>query len=297
MMNEAKEKSNVVRCVVDYVFFQRSFSRRVCTMLCKSRFDLVEFAGVLLLTIGVASFASATTILTDNFDDNSLDGSKWTIVTGTLGASAIGAAVAETNQRMALTNHGYLVTANQYDPDSASVGGLTITGQWTTDHTDDMLTVATRATGVVGGEWQQYGEMSNGLIFRFGPSGNNARIEVLSSDPSITGTATTGSLTLIAGTTYAFTVIDNGTSGLSFTVTDTADSANTATITATLASDSTTSNFVVFYNREHPDYTNYYKASLDNVTISSNLVPEPSALLMTVFGLIGLVAYAWRERK
>lgn len=40
-----------------------------------------------------------------------------------------------------------------------------------------------------------------------------------------------------------------------------------------------------------------YTASFSNVSVSTTMVPEPSACVLTLVGLFGLVAYAWRKRS
>jgi hypothetical protein len=46
-----------------------------------------------------------------------------------------------------------------------------------------------------------------------------------------------------------------------------------------------------------PGYTEYRLAGLDNVSLTSSPIPEPSTIVLLASGLIGLLAYAWRKRR
>lgn len=41
----------------------------------------------------------------------------------------------------------------------------------------------------------------------------------------------------------------------------------------------------------------YRTSNFDNVRLDASAIPEPTSLVMTVIGLVGLLAYAWRKRK
>ena len=87
---------------------------------------LVRPTLAIVLAIGFASFASATTLLQDDFNDNSLDASKWTVV-----KTDSQSVVADVNQQIELQRGGILNTASSFDPDTPAYdGGIKITGQW-----------------------------------------------------------------------------------------------------------------------------------------------------------------------
>lgn len=227
--------------------------------------------------------ASANILLSDDFNDNSLDTAKWTTNT-----SANNAACAEMNAQMVLANRAYLVTKNEYAPEA--LGGIKISGQWTFVSAMDTFQLVTRSDATPTGN---YYETANGLEFKYWYNGG-AKIVADGSNLSIGSVSTVGSLSVAANQTFDFTVIDSGTKGVSLTLTQVGNAANTVTVTSKLISDNTTSDYIVFHNREYGSGTNYY-AKLDNVAI--NTVPEPSTIALAVTGLIGLLAYAWRKRK
>ncbi len=42
---------------------------------------------------------------------------------------------------------------------------------------------------------------------------------------------------------------------------------------------------------------NYTATLFDDISLKTSAIPEPTTMVMTLIGLIGLVAYAWRKRK
>ncbi len=244
-----------------------------------------SFLAALMIAANLPSWASATTLLSDDFSGSSLDTAKWTTATTWAGSPGDQgkASVSVADGHAVLTNRGHLVTKDQFDPDA--IGGIAITGQWTFNGWD-AFQILTRSDGIPG---SGYGETQQGLEFNYW----NSMVINARGGVSISDVTTSGTLTLNTNKTYNFSITDNGTKGISLTLTQADDTSNTETISAKLASDSTSYNYVVFHNREYEGAENI--AYLDNVVIST--IPEPGTIVMTVIGIAGLIAYAWRKRR
>jgi hypothetical protein len=261
-------------------------------MSCKTVSRFVRPALVIVLAIGFASFASATVLVQDDFNDNSIDAMKWTTQT------AAGSSLQEAGQHIIFTNGGQLSTLSNYDPDTPSYsGGIKITGQWTVWNSNDMLTISTRSDGAIGGA--PHGALNgvNCLYIAYGagatcifPSGT-AQISATPGGAAA-GQVNGANVTPITFGTYNFEVIDRGAAGISFTLTEVANPSNTSTAIAYLKTD-TAYGLVSF--RDY--YGLNAQGILDNVTISSLATPEPSSMILSVTGILGLLAYAWRKRK
>jgi len=242
-----------------------------------------SFLAVLMIAATLPAWASATTLLSDDFSGSSLDTAKWTTATTWPGSPGDQgkASVSVADGHAVLASRGHLVTKDQFDPDAV---GITITGQWTFNGWD-AFQVLTRSDGIPG---DSYGETQQGLQFTYWNG-----MYITDHGVSITDVTTTGAISIDYSKTYNFSITDNGTKGISFTLTQADSASNTETITAKLASDTTTYNYVVFHNREYEGADNI--AYLDNVVIST--IPEPGTIMMGVSGIIGLIAYAWRKRR
>jgi len=252
----------------------------------------LRLAALLALATAFPALASATTILSDDFNDNSLDATKWTTYTAVAGTSK----VVEADGRLAITDRGYLVTKNTYDPDDYA-GGITITGQWTPGSADDHLIVDTRAN--ITHSASASGLISDGLVF-LGYNSGTMQIRAYSGGSRLDATylntaTTTGALAISAGTTYNFTIVDNGATSLSFTMTQADNASNTKTVTSSLKAGmdpaTLTGNHISFANKEVPSHT----CSYDNIMVTT--IPEPSTIVLFVTGLIGLLVYAWRKHR
>ena len=233
--------------------------------------------------------ANATTLVSDDFNDNSLNTAIWRTDTST---PAGGASVEETNQRIELWNRGYLITQEQFDPLGHGIG-LRISGQWTPVFVDspyESLNVITRSDAVPA--QYHYGDVQYGISFNFTAWHN---MEIVLHNPNSAGLGpilATGAhgLQVNSGDTFSFIVEDDG-NNLFFSMTEVAG-AQIGTSASVSASDATvfSDNFIAFYNREHTnsgvDHGNKL-SYLDNVTIAA-IVPEPSTALLLGVGLAGL---------
>jgi hypothetical protein len=128
------------------------------------RYALPFMLTILAVSLGGPTARADSVLLQDDFNDNSLDPSKWTVVLPNIDGTP---GVTEQNQHIELTDRGYLVTANQYDP--SLVGPLTLTGTWTFNSAtnsfqqEDRTGVITRSDAVPYGP--PYGEVHNGVGF------------------------------------------------------------------------------------------------------------------------------------
>lgn len=200
-------------------------------------------------------------LLSDDFDDNSIDPLRWQVVTQGV---PFGAAAIETNQRMELTGRAHLVTAQEFDPDAA--GGLRIEGVWTYLASPaccdfDLLQILTRSDGVPSGT---YGETANGLEFRWYWDGS---VSIGKRGPHIVlGRDTPGVLVMpVLGQSYRFRCVDAGTTA-SFTLFD-MQWTPLSTASVDIVSDSTSVKRVVFHNREN--IGGIRRVALDDVSIES----------------------------
>ena len=212
-------------------------------------------------------------LVADDFNDNVLDTGKWQV--NTFDGSAT-----EQNDRMELLGRTHLVTASEFDP--LDTGGLRVAGIWQFVSSDDFLQILTRSDGTPSGT---YGETQNGIEFVASATSDN--MTITGRGATVTG-ASPESLTIGAGSTFMFEILDDGTN-LTFTMTEIGGLGQVATVTATSLTDMTT-DYIVFHGREG-NRTSY----LDNVYISSLAVPEPSALVLLCLG--GPVLLCSRRRR
>lgn len=205
----------------------------------------------------VAPAGAVTTMLTDNFNDNSIDGSKWNVVTS--GIPQAGAAVVEQNQQIELTGRGHLNTVAQFDPLTQPEQGVRITGQWTFVSNDDLMQVLTRTAGTPSGG---FGETINGLEFQVAASGSGNNMTVTNRGGiTLTGLSNNGALNAAAGETYNFTILDTG-ANVYFTMSQvggTKQRTVVATTTTNMPAD-----LISFHNRESGRRSN-----IDNIVIDS----------------------------
>jgi N-acetylneuraminic acid mutarotase len=233
------------------------------------------FLGLTLLT-GVHQ-AAAAVLLSDDFNSNVLDTSKWSINT-TPSAEANGTPmVVVTNQRCEITARGYLNTVADYDP--SAPGGLLITGTWTfvsdSGSSGDLPWIVTRSSSVPTWPW---GEISDGINFRISvtvaPSPSQFII-VGSGGAAVTGlNVVSNTLNLAQGDSVNFTITDDGTN-LSFSMAKIGDPTQAASATA-ICTNHFSANKISFYNREYSSDT----AALDNVVVQTlsltNIVVSPA---------------------
>ncbi len=226
----------------------------------------IAVSALALVSAAVPAKAS-TVLLTDDFNDNSLDPAKWTI---NLSIPQGGAAVNEVNQHIEFTGRGHLNTLQQFNPAAQPEAGLRIRGEWTFVSGGDFLQILTRSDGTPSGG---YGETQNGIeFFVQGPAsgGDNMTIQGRggASVPggSINGA---GALGMAAGETYTFDIRDDG-QFLYFAMKQVGGTKQRqvfARSTSVLAT-----NLITFHNRESGNRSN-----LDNVVIDSPTAAAPHA--------------------
>lgn len=234
---------------------------------------MMRLLTMLLCGLVLAGTADAGLLLLDDFDDNSLDTSKWWV--NTSGIPQSGASVVEQNGQIEFTGRGHLNTVRQLDPANYPLG-MVITGEWTFADDDDFLQILTRSDGQPGGSW---GETNSGvefLLIQYDPNSFTIRGR---GGASVTNVSKTVNLSISPNDTFDFRIVDNGTA-LSFSVQEVGDPSSWAYATATCTTDMPT-DYVVFHNREGGRRSN-----LDNVMIYD--IPEPGSLALLGVGLLGL---------
>jgi len=251
-----------------------------------------------LSVLAVVAWASSVTatVVFDDFNDNTIDPTKWTTKTA---IPQGGATVIEQNQRMELANRGYLVSKRQFDPTLHPDSSLSVSGEWTfaQNPDTDFMQILLRSDGVID-PGNCCGETQNGIEFfvSVGNSGGNHQLDIRprGSLLSIGSEVKSGTIQVFAGDVFNFSIFDDGTN-LSYVMTEVGDPSNTASVTASVTADSLNQDFVVFHNRERAG-GNTRVAYLDDALIA-HVVPEPSTLLIWSL-LAGLgVGLRWRRRK
>ena len=202
----------------------------------------------------------------DDFEDGDLDPIDW------MTSTPEGGAVTETGGHLTMTSRGYLTTVGEFDPEL--VGGLCITGEWTFVAGDDFIQILTRTDGVEDPD-NCCGETNSGVEFYASDPNETVTIRARNGDHTVENVVQTGAITVNQGTTYLFTVIDDGLGALSFALEEKDNPANATLITATLAADTSDRNHVTFHNREGGR-----TSQLEHVTIKS-LVPQTSGFQIT----------------
>jgi hypothetical protein len=232
------------------------------------------FLGLALLA-GIHQ-AAAAVLLSDDFNSNVLDTSKWSINTTPSYYAQGTPMVVVTNQRCEITARGYLNTVADYDP--AAPGGLLITGTWTFVSVagSDLPWIVTRSSSVPAG---LFGEISDGVNFRISvstaPSPSQFYIAG-SGGATVTGlNVVSNTLNLAQGDSVNFTIMDDGTN-LSFSVAKIGDSTQAASATA-ICTNHLAANKITFYNQQYAGST----AAVDNVIVQT--IPPPFSVNIKMF--------------
>ena len=185
----------------------------------------------------------------DDFEDDVIDSSTWNTITGIISqnatGSAVGGTVEETGGCVQFGSRGYLNTLGQFDPEAT--GGLQITGQMSFQSGVDVFSIITRGTPT---PIAFFGEATSGVQFEIDSNRDRLRILSRNDDHAIADQVVDFPRGFAVDVNYDFTVIDDGAGNLSLTVTQSDDPANTATVNATITGDTSTTDHVIFYNRE-----------------------------------------------
>ncbi len=200
----------------------------------------------------------STLPIVDDFEDNALNSTDWET-----DISFAGAAISETGGHLLMTGRGYLNTVGEFDPEA--VGGLSISGEWTFVQGDDFIQIMTRSDGVPVG---QYGETNSGVEFFAFEGDETVTIRARNADHTVANVVQSGAIVLNIGTTYLFTIIDDGAGLLSFALEESGNPANGTVVTAELTGDVSASNKVVFHNREGA-----HASQLERVSITRLVEP------------------------
>jgi hypothetical protein len=232
-----------------------------------------------VLVAVLCGLARADIVISDDFNDNSLDTTKWWI--NTSGFNKPPTSATEQNQQMELQGRAHLNTVRQIDP---ATYPLKITGLWEFVSGDDFFQVLTRSDGQPAGT---YGETNRGIEFQ---AVFNESFTIRNRGPAgVTGVVVTTSsgFDISAGDVFEFTILDNGLD-LSFDFAEVGDASSWARATAQSSVDSP-SDYIVFHNRESGRRSN-----LDDVRILA--IPEPTTFLIWAL-LAGLGIGLARRRR
>ena len=232
-----------------------------------------------LLAIASLTSSASAQLISDNFNDGTIDTGIWQTVTP-FGDSSI----AESGGDAVFTNKGWLLSA------ASLPTSLDITGRFKfTGSVHDQFKVATRASGTFA--QNPFGEVDLGIGFEFwmmtdgGSPINNIKI-VRNSNPNPTPILAQGTFTVTPNTYYDFRLTDDGTN-IALYISDLATPFLTATDSSVLGSK------LAIYNREGIGGGSSISAGsvarLDFVQV----VPEPSSALLLLSG----VAFCLRRRS
>jgi len=203
-------------------------------------------------------------LLTDDFQGDKLDRSRWRVITE--GIRSSNAKILVEEGHVELSNRAHLVTREQYDP--AQLGGLRLRGRWTFESENDTMQILTRSDGVPNPATN--GDTQNGVEFianteQGGVMGIYGRGEA----------ELPFAIALVpiqVGDTFDFEIVDDGTN-VSLTLTEVGGEGATATVSTVCHVDRAT-DFVVFHNREQGRKSR--RALLEHVSLEGNLRPNPA---------------------
>ncbi|MFC5050138.1 PEP-CTERM sorting domain-containing protein [Rubritalea spongiae] len=251
-------------------------------------------SSVLALSFLAVVQAGAAVLIQDDFNDNSLNSSIWTVDTdNSAHTRALDGVISEVNGQMEFNGRPRLLTTTAINPDDYA-GGIMITGQIEFASPDDVFQIVTRTdnTKVTSGPARFYAELATGVSFSLNANGTSSVPTIVNRGGfTLDALVTTGdALDFDTNSILDFVIIDNGAGGLSFTVTD-QGSGDSATTTTSITGGTAVGNLIAFYNRES-QIADTMLSNLDNVTISS--VPEPSSAFL--LGLSGVALMIRRRR-
>jgi len=226
---------------------------------------LVTISISVLAVLAATASARAAVVLSDDFDDNSLDAALWAVRTDLPGGKAAFASVTEESAHIKLKDRGHLNTVSQFDP--TATGGVWISGEWTFNTLGgvDSMQILTRSDGSpTGGS----GETLNGIEFQYWTNGTQPNIVSRGGSLGVGAVVKTGALALAQGDTFRFDAIDDGTN-LYFSMTEVGTPTSTASVQSTVTADSFAQDLIVFHNREETGTSHI--AFLDNVEVRNNV--------------------------
>lgn len=202
--------------------------------------------------------AAATLPIVDDFEDNSFDASVWQR------DQSVGS-VTEESGHMTLSGRGYLFTREEYNPETE--GGLYIKGKWTFTGGDDFLQILTRSDATPDPA-NCCGETHTGLEFFAKQIDNSPSIRVRGAEITLGETQSLGDISLDAGTTYEFYIIDDGAGNVGFCIWEMGDRSNAEGVSGVLTAAAASANYVVFHNREGGRTSNLEEVEIGVLTDS-----------------------------
>lgn len=224
----------------------------------KASYFARRMAIALTMALTTLCWASPVVLLEDSFSDNMLNATLWR--TNTLNSASD---VSEINQRIQITNRGWLYTADQFPPGAA--GELHIQGTWTLNDYRDMVDVMLRSDAVHNGTFN--GIPRNGVACTLDPKNDRMYVVVY---VDAVGTLLTNVLCVAnAGETFRFDIYDDGQS-VHYRVTEIGGDGTTVDVVVPCTTGFAL-NHAVFFNRENQEGP--HTAFLDNVRIERTPPP------------------------
>ena len=208
------------------------------------------------IVLCVCANMPAQVLLSDNFNDNKLDATKWAVVSPFASSSVL-----EVNQQIEIRDRGYLTSKAQFDP--VALGGIVVRGKVSLAlGVDDGVRIVTRADALP--NMSNYGESGNGLWFIIA---HNSQVIYIAASGGVTvgGLKTYGTFGYAKrGVIYDFEVHDLGSRAHWFIRDPSTGQVEGASVD--VLSDSTTVKRIAFYNREPGFGANL--ATIDDVSVS-----------------------------
>lgn len=222
--------------------------------------------------------------VSDDFSSGTIDRTRWTTVSPKGGSATV------VDGSLKLLQREYLATLQNYTPNAQGADTpLTITCDWASNNTGDMIQILTRSDALSG---NGYGETKSGILFYVTTDGTVSIQTVTDAAATALVTAET-KLTKVVDQTYAITITDNG-SDLSFDIYQKSSPTNRVTVTTTsdFRMDATDGQFVVLHNRESAGFT----ATIDNLNVYYDTSEfENVGSLQFVDGTLSATAYRQNE--
>lgn len=231
-----------------------------------------------LATAALTSLAHSSLILSDQFNDSTIDTALWQTSTP-FGDSSI----TESGGNAVFVNRGRLLSL------ASMPTAIDITGRFTfTGNVRDQFNILTRTTGVSTNQWYEF---DTGMSFRFqiqndlGSTANNIKI-AHGGFPGPSPDLVTGTYSLALNTPYDFRITDDGTNVALF-INDFTTPILTATDSSVLGDK------LGIYNREGSGGGSSISAGSTVRLDYIQVVPEPRTAL---FGLALCGVSLWRRR-
>ncbi len=146
---------------------------------------------------------------------------------------------------MRLTGRGHLYTREEFDP--VTEGGIYVKGKWTFIGGDDFLQILTRSDALPAGEYLARPRTGSNFLRA---SQRGVDIRTRGGEITLTENQATGDISLNAGSTYEFYIIDDGAGDLGFCIWEDGNRGNAEGVSDVVSFGEATLNHIAFHNRE-----------------------------------------------